>query len=152
MWSRYCLGQCAIATPATELQTATSVIEGAAAAIQRASAELAEFVATRPPVEGEPLVFFPLERRRLMAESANTLGLVGAAAVGLEGAEAAALVVKTCEILHPLIVMLEDPGSPYANFMYGTTVQTNAAQVGCTFSHASKFARALLTGLLARRR
>ena len=83
-----------------------------------------------PPVEGEPLVFFPLERRRLMAESANTLGLVGAAAVGLEGAEAAALVVKTCEILHPLIVMLEDPGSPYANFMYGTTVQTNAAQVG----------------------
>ncbi len=54
-----------------------------------------------------------------------------------EGGEAAALVVKACETLHPLIVMLEDPGSPYANFMYGTTVQTNAAQVGWTFSRAS---------------
>ena len=31
------------------------------------------------------------------------------------------------EALHPLLIMTEDPGAAFRNFMYPTTVQTNAA-------------------------
>jgi hypothetical protein len=131
----YCVGQCAIAPDALEgmgpeawLEMATSVVEGCGAAIDRASAELAEFIATRPPVDGEGLVFYALERRRVLAESCNTIGLVGAEAVAMTASGAAALAVRCCELLHPLACLGTDEASVYANFMYATTVQTNAAQ------------------------
>ena len=45
-----------------------------------------------------------------------------------ENKTAAALGTETIGLLHPLAVMETDPGVEYANFMYATTVQTNAAQ------------------------
>lgn len=67
----YCLGQCAVANaaamqtanPQAWLDMAGSVIDGAKAAIGKASKELEAFVAERAPVEGEALVFYVLERR-----------------------------------------------------------------------------------------
>ena len=63
-----------------------SVLDSARVAIATASNELQAFVGERAPVEGESLVFYVLERRRLIAESACTLGLgkyTSAAACGL---------------------------------------------------------------------
>eukprot|EP01052_Picozoa_sp_SAG31_P003341 SAG31_NODE_127_length_23612_cov_39.709863_7_plen_390_part_00 len=130
----YCLGQSTIAVEALTMDTAEwlamamSVIDCCGAAIERSSAELTDFIATRPPVEGEGLVFYALERRRMLAEACNTIGLVGAEAVAMDADGAAAVVLHSCELLHPLACMAKDEASVYANFMYATTVQTNAAQ------------------------
>ena len=81
-----------------------------------------------PTVEGEGLVFYTLERRRVLAEACNTIGLVGAEAVAIDVAGAAAVALRSCEVLQPLACMAKDEASVYSNFMYATTVQTNAAQ------------------------
>ena len=130
----YCLGQCTIAAEALAMNTAEwltmamSVVETCASAIERRSSELDDFISTRPPVDGEGLVFYALERRRVLAEACNTIGLVGAEAVAINSAGAAPVALRSCEVLHPLACMAKDEASVYSNFMYATTVQTNAAQ------------------------
>jgi hypothetical protein len=130
----YCLGQCTITAEALAMNTtewlamAMSVVECCASAIARSSSELDDFIATRPPAEGEGLVFYALERRRVLAEACNTVGLVGAEATAMDLAGAAAVALRSCEVLHPLACLAKDEASVYSNFMYATTVQTNAAQ------------------------
>jgi hypothetical protein len=143
------------------LQACAHAVDGLAAAIVRAAAELDRYAAEHPVVEeggdglqrvgpdkkgrpakttaggGDGIQFYPLERRRLMAEAACSLGLVGqtaitaAAASGGGGDETSRLCAKAVQALHPLVVMAVDPGARFRNFMYGTTVQTNAAMALC---------------------
>ena len=132
------------------LPACARAVDGLAAAIARAAAELAQYAADHPEpgaggdglqrvsldengrplkAEDDGIRLYPLERRRLMAEAACSLGLVGqaataaaAAADGAGGAAAASatacrLCAKAVVALHPLVVMAVDPGARFKNFM-----------------------------------
>jgi len=95
----YAVGQALLVAAAAGqgplLPACANAVDGLAAAIGRAFGELTEFAAKEDPEAEEPegIVFYPLERRRMMAEAACSIGLIAAAVIehaGNEEADAAA--------------------------------------------------------------
>eukprot|EP01047_Picozoa_sp_COSAG01_P047548 COSAG01_NODE_4553_length_4929_cov_16.517805_3_plen_333_part_00 len=128
------------------LRSSATVVEAYCSTLQRARSELSSYATARQAVQansggggggdGNVMQFYPLEKRRLLAEVAAAMGIghhhaddcsIGTGSAATAAAEISRLCTQCVHALHPLLVLQQDPGAAFSNFMYPSTVQTNAA-------------------------